>query len=96
MQLLRPFDGVNEPGMHAVGSVARAKHRLPAGHATHAVAPVADWYVPASHAAHTLSPALAVIVPGLQRVADVAPVGQAEPAGQVVQSPWPVAPGEAR
>ena len=78
--------------MHAVAAVARAKHRLPAGHATHAVAPLADWYVPASHAAHTLSPALAAIVPASHTVASVLPVAQAEPAGQSLHSLWPLAP----
>ena len=72
--------------MHAVGSVARARHRLPAGHATHAVAPLADWYVPASHAAHTLSPARAAIVPASHAVASVLPVAQAEPAGHSLHS----------
>ena len=78
--------------MHAVGSVARAKHRLPAGHATHAVAPLADWYVPASHAAHTVSPALAVIVPASHASAAVLPVAQAEPAGHALHSLWFLAP----
>ena len=58
----------------------------------HAVAPPEDWYLPAVHASHRSSPVVAVIVPGSQGEAAVAPAAQAEPAGHVVQSLGPVAP----
>ena len=63
LQALCPLVAANEPGLHAVAVVARAKHRVPAGQPTHAEAPLDDWYVPAIHAAHTLCPVLAAIVP---------------------------------
>ena len=68
----------------------------------HAVACDADWYEPATHSVHLLSRAAAAIVPGAHVVGMDAPVGHAEPAGQIAQSPEPlpspcaVAPGKLR
>ena len=42
VQLLSPPLADTVPGLQSVGEVARAMHKLPAGHSTHAVAPLDD------------------------------------------------------
>ena len=53
--------------------------------------PAIAWKEPAAHLAQALWPSLPVNVPGAQIVRFVAPCGQADPAGHVVQSAcdWP-------
>ena len=91
-QALWPVVAANEPGLHGVAAVARAKQRLPMGQSIQAVSPLDDWNLPAAHAAQMLWPVLAVMVPGSHSMAAIAPVAHADPAGHCVQSLCAVAP----
>ena len=42
------------PAAHAVGALAPAAQNEPATQSTHAVVPLADWYVPEAHTAQML------------------------------------------
>tara|TARA_B110000046_G_scaffold142727_1_gene149595 strand:- start:14 stop:352 length:339 start_codon:yes stop_codon:yes gene_type:complete len=63
--------------------------KLPAGHASHAVAPLDAWYEPAAHAVQLLRPSTDVKRPGAHSSGSRDWARQYEPASHASHPDWP-------
>ena len=69
-----------------MGATAPVGQKPPAEQTTHAVRPLAPWYLPASQAVHSAKRLVGATLPAAHGVGTVEPAGQKDPAVQLSQS----------